>query len=91
MLLKLFVLPMLLKMLDATRKPLLCATFYAAIMFTNSLMFDMVTSGWRPVLLVLAGTWGLAAAVFSALFAFDSTPLYWPAFVAGLLALLVFF
>ena len=91
MLLKMIVLPMLLKMLDATRKPLLVASFYAAILLTNNLIFDLVSSTWQAVALKLVGAWVLSAVVFYALHIFDSTSLYWPTLIGGFLALLVFF
>lgn len=92
MILKMILIPMLIKTLLVTRKPHWCALLYGAALFTNSLMFDLAfKADWGKVLFVLAGATGLSYAVFWALKEFEDTALYWVALVIGVGLLLWFF
>lgn len=79
MLLKMFLIPMMVKATLATRQPLLCALIYGAALFTNALMFDLAFgAGWGPVLQQLALVTAVSLGVFTALLkSEDYGALYW--------------
>lgn len=93
MLLKMLLIPMMIKALLATRRPWLCAGLYGAALFANSLIFDLALGGDpKMVLLNLAGAVGLSFAFFWLLKEFESAgALYWVILVLGTAALLYFF
>lgn len=88
-LLKLMLLPMLIKVLDRTGRPLVCASFYALGILTNGLIFDLAF-GAPPATIAVAFALALAAssAFFVLLHVFDSTPWYWAVLTGGILGLL---
>ncbi len=92
MLAKMLFLPMMLKVLDKSRRSVLCAVLYAAIILTNCLIFDLAF-GANPGKLAVS----LAVAFFGSLLYFKALlelegtgMLYWGVFVLGI-ALLVRF
>ncbi len=92
MILKMIIIPMLVKTLLATRNPILCAGLYGACLFTNSVIFDLAFGNdWGRVLLELAGATGLSFAYFWALREFDSGPLYFTILIGGTGLLLYLF
>ena len=93
MILKMILIPMLVKTLLATRRPLLCAGLYSAALFTNSLIFDLaIGQDISKVVFHLAGATALSFAFFWLLKEFDSAgALYWIVLVLGTAAMLFFF
>jgi hypothetical protein len=92
MILKLILIPMLVKVLLTTRKPHYSALLYGGAIFTNSLLFDLAFTGDTVgVLIELLGATGLSYAFFWALNEFESGPLYWVVLVLGVPALILFF
>jgi hypothetical protein len=92
MILKMIIIPMLVKTLLATRNPILCAALYGACLFTNSLIFDLAFSNdWAGVLFNLTGATGLSFAYFWALKEFESGPLYFATLIVGTGLLLYLF
>ncbi len=91
-LLKLILIPMMIKVLLATRKPLLCALLYGAALFTNGLVFDLAFSGdWLLVTGKLALSTALAYGFFWLLKAFeDAGALYWGIVALGTALLIAF-
>lgn len=85
-------LPMMIKVADRTRRPLLCAVLYAAILLTNSLIFDVAfgTSPWKAagaLAVAFAGSW----LYFFLLRELEGTGmLYWAVFVLGIAGLVYF-
>ncbi|MCA9796763.1 MAG: hypothetical protein KC910_33365 [Candidatus Eremiobacteraeota bacterium] len=93
LLLKLFLIPMLIKVLIQTGKPKVCAALYGACLFTNGLIFDVAFTGeWGRVLVILVGATGLSLLFFWLLNELESTGWpYWLTLVVGSAALLVLF
>lgn len=89
-LLKLFLIPMLLKVLDKTGRPLVCSTLYALALLTNGLIFDLALgASLAAVSLAFVIAWGASSAWFYLLHAFEGTgALYWSTLALGMLALL---
>ena len=90
--LKLLLIPMMIKALLATRQPLLCAVIYGAALFTNGLIFDLgLGADPGKVALSLAISTGVAFAVFYALKETeDMGALYWVALVLGVALMIMF-
>ena len=90
-LLKLVLIPMLLKVLDRTGKPLLCSSLYALALLTNGLIFDLALGApWGAVLLAFGVAFASSSAYFFVLHLLDGTGgLYWAALALGTLALLM--
>jgi len=87
-LLKLMLIPMLLKVLERTNKPLLCGLFYALAILTNGLIFDLAFGrAWTAVALDFVIALG-ASSVFFVLVSILDGGLYWLALAAGIPALL---
>lgn len=90
-LLKLFLIPMLLRVLDRTGRPLVCSSLYALALLTNGLIFDLALgTPWTSVLLAFAIALGASWAFFFLLHALDGTGApYWAVLALGILALLM--
>lgn len=92
MLAKMIFLPMVLKVLDRSRRPLLCAVLYSALILTNVLLFD-IAFGAHPgkISLALAIAFFGSLAYFKLVLELEGTGmLYWAVFAVGL-GLLVYF
>lgn len=87
--LKLILVPMLIKALLATRQPALCAGLYGAALFTNSAIFSMaVAENWIPILGNLALSTGSAFAFFWLLLKTEDTGWpYWLVLIIGVAVL----
>ena len=91
MLLKILLIPMLVKVTLVTGKPHLASIIYVAAMFTNSLMFDLAfgqSVDTVALQLVMSGV--VSYGFFRGLNEFESSPLYWLVLVLGIPALVLF-
>lgn len=86
------LIPMMIKVLLATGRPLVCALLYGAGLFTGGFMFDMAMNPqWGPILGSLALSTAVSYGFFWLLKYFeDAGALYWGIVVLGTALLIAF-
>jgi len=91
-LVKMMFLPMMLKVLDRTHRPLTCALIYAFGLLTNGLIFDLALGGnWlHSAVIPFAQALAESAIFFYLLLQVDGTAFYWLVLGLGSLLLLIF-
>jgi hypothetical protein len=87
------VIPMMVKVLLASRQPLLCALIYSALLFVQGYMFDMALGGDVPKILGSMALSTLAAWGYFYLLkeTEDAGGIYWGVLIVGAGILLYFF
>lgn len=85
MILKMILLPMLVKALLVTRKPALCAAIYGLALLTNSAIFDLAFGAdVGRVLAILALNTAASFGFFWTLKETEDSSLYWGALIVGI-------
>lgn len=89
-LVKITVLPMLLKVLSKSRRPYFCSVMWVLIILTNGLIFNMIMgASWATIIVTCLIEFAAATLYFYALNELEGAGgLYWGVLVLGFLAML---